>query len=69
MTHGQEETLKAYGDEIIPQFQRRRVTLGSITHPGYDGRRHGAVAEWLGRGLQSLVHQFESGRRLYSAWP
>src|SRR3954453_19627083 len=24
----------------------------------------GAVAEWLGRGLQSLVHQFESGRRL-----
>jgi hypothetical protein len=22
------------------------------------------VAEWLGRGLQSLVHQFESGRRL-----
>ena len=26
--------------------------------------RHGAVAEWLGRGLQSLVHQFDSGRRL-----
>src|SRR5436305_10408209 len=25
----------------------------------------GAVAEWLGRGLQSLVHQFDSGRRLY----
>ena len=24
----------------------------------------GAVAERLGRGLQSLVHQFESGRRL-----
>jgi hypothetical protein len=23
------------------------------------------VAEWLGRGLQSLVHQFESGRRLF----
>jgi hypothetical protein len=22
------------------------------------------VAEWLGRGLQSLVHRFESGRRL-----
>src|SRR2546425_12043807 len=28
--------------------------------------RDGAVAEWLGRGLQSLVHQFESGRRLLS---
>ena len=26
--------------------------------------RPGAVAEWLGRGLQSLVHQFDSGRRL-----
>jgi hypothetical protein len=26
----------------------------------------GAVAEWLGRGLQSLVHQFDSGRRLFS---
>ena len=26
--------------------------------------RHGAVAEWLGRGLQSLAHQFDSGRRL-----
>jgi Glycosyltransferase family 87 len=25
----------------------------------------GAVAEWLGRGLQSLVHRFESGRRLF----
>src|SRR6266545_2439255 len=33
---------------------------------GYHGPRRGAVAEWLGRGLQSLVHQFESGRRLYS---
>ena len=27
-------------------------------------RHSGAVAEWLGRGLQSLVHQFDSGRRL-----
>ena len=26
----------------------------------------GAVAEWLGRGLQSLVQQFESARRLLS---
>jgi hypothetical protein len=29
--------------------------------------RRGAVAEWLGRGLQSLVHQFDSGRRLSGA--
>jgi hypothetical protein len=25
---------------------------------------HGAVAEWLGSGLQSRLHQFDSGRRL-----
>ena len=30
-------------------------------------RPSGAVAEWLGRGLQSLVHQFDSGRRLFCA--
>src|SRR5687768_14649322 len=27
--------------------------------------RRGAVAEWLGRGLQSLVQRFESARRLF----
>jgi len=25
------------------------------------------VAEWLGRGLQSLAHRFDSGRRLLDA--
>ena len=38
---------------------------------GYGGSlrwRGGAVAEWLGRGLQSLVQQFESARRLGLAW-
>jgi DNA-directed RNA polymerase specialized sigma24 family protein len=30
-------------------------------------RRRGAVAEWLGRGLQSLVHRFDSGPRLSPA--
>ncbi len=38
----------------------RAVSLGT---GGYDDPR-GAVAEWLGRGLQSLVQQFESARRL-----
>ena len=28
-------------------------------------RRPGDVAEWLGRGLQSLVQRFESARRLF----
>src|ERR671934_845761 len=32
---------------------------------GYHARR-GAVAEWLGRGLQSLVQRFDSARRLFS---
>ena len=29
----------------------------------------GAVAEWLGSGLQSRLHQFESGRRLNGRRP
>ena len=29
----------------------------------------GFVAEWLGRGLQNLVHQFESGRNLHRPNP
>jgi hypothetical protein len=33
----------------------------------YDVFLAGAVAEWLGRGLQSPVHRFESGPRLCSA--
>jgi hypothetical protein len=28
-------------------------------------RPHGALAEWLGSGLQSRLQQFESARRLY----
>ena len=32
---------------------------------GYHGRLDGAVAEWLGRGLQSLVQRFDSARRLF----
>ena len=55
--------------------QRRQLSvasgLGSPAIPltvareedGYDGHR-GAVAERLGRGLQSLVQRFESARRL-----
>jgi hypothetical protein len=27
-------------------------------------QRPGALAEWLGTGLQNLVHRFDSGRRL-----
>ena len=27
--------------------------------------QNGSVAEWLGRGLQNLVHRFNSGSRLH----
>jgi hypothetical protein len=30
---------------------------------------HGAMAEWLGRGLQNLVHRFNSGSRLQPKTP
>jgi hypothetical protein len=58
-----------------PRDKVRKVRRASILRPDggscqvrlsgrYDGRRAGAVAERLGRGLQSLVHRFESGPRL-----
>ena len=40
---------------------------GGCGNEGYDDPR-GAVAEWLGRGLQSLVQRFESARRLRYDW-
>ena len=49
-----------------------RKSIGSSQVPPaekfarYDVFVAGAVAEWLGRGLQSLVHRFESGPRLDS---
>ena len=53
---------------------RRRVPRGRAAAPVRPQRAHrappveclrtGALAEWLGRGLQSLVQQFESARRL-----
>ena len=47
------------------------VQLSQVQRPGwgcgYAPLRWpgGAVAEWLGRGLQSLVQRFESARRLF----
>ena len=53
------------------EWRRGLVEQALLSHRelGYpDGpdtmRSSGAVAEWLGRGLQSLAHQFDSGRRL-----
>ena len=45
--------------------QRRNRRNGYGLSLGWGAR--GDVAEWLGRGLQSLVHRFESGRRLFPA--
>ena len=35
-----------------------------VADGGYTGPLSGGVAEWLGRGLQSLAHRFDSGPRL-----
>ena len=53
-----------------PLVAYRGVQRGS-GRAGYAARYHeraarGDVAEWLGRGLQSLVQRFESARRLSS---
>jgi hypothetical protein len=50
-------------DDLGSAFDRHASTLGRL-EDGYDGLS-GAVAEWLGRGLQSLVQRFESARRLW----
>ena len=49
-------------DDLANGYGSHASTLGR-GEDGYDDPR-GAVAEWLGRGLQSLVQQFESARRL-----
>jgi hypothetical protein len=53
---------KADLDDLTNGLGRHAPTLGR-EEDGYDGLS-GAVAEWLGRGLQSLVQRFESARRL-----
>ena len=52
-------------DDLADERGGHASTLGR-EEDGYDGLS-GAVAEWLGRGLQSLVQQFESARRLVSS--
>jgi len=49
-------------DDLANRVGSHASTLGR-EEDGYDGLS-GAVAEWLGRGLQSLVQRFESARRL-----
>ena len=47
MTHGQEETLQAYGDDIIPRVRRRslrRASQGRIRVFPHGGRRPASVA-------------------------
>jgi hypothetical protein len=50
--------------DLADRLGGHALTLGR-QEDGYDGLS-GAVAEWLGRGLQSLVQRFESARRLFS---
>jgi hypothetical protein len=44
---------------------RFRIRVESDNHAGATLRNPGDVAEWLRSGLQSRVHRFDSGRRLY----
>ena len=56
----------AQADLDVRQSRHRAHRLTVVTQgDGYD-EPPGAVAEWLGRGLQSLVQRFESARRLVS---
>ena len=47
-------------DDLGGRLGGHAATLGR-EEDGYDGLS-GAVAEWLGRGLQSLVQQYEENR-------
>src|SRR5262249_11381765 len=60
----------AVGVDPLVVGAKRPEAVGVLGYLAKHGRklpcaRSGAVAEWLGRGLQSLVHRFESGRRLF----
>ncbi len=46
----------------------RRETSGPPLPARYAMQPHGDVAEWLRSGLQSRLHRFDSGRRLYWAF-
>src|SRR5262249_1661945 len=49
--------LQGQGTTVSRRFSTIQVTSAS---PGYDGRAPGALAEWLGSGLQSRLQRFES---------
>ncbi len=68
MTHGQEETLQAYGSDIIPQFAG--VILGSyirLTRLGADGRSPGAARDAAGVAALVLPRRRTAARRLRRA--
>ncbi len=64
--------LSRWGSRVRIPFVRSvvRSATRSLRRPsrcaGVDCAPRGGVAEWLGRGLQSLVHRFNSGPRLFA---
>ena len=59
-SHGREapeSDRDVHADDRVPRSSARGVG-------GYHGRRQGALAEWLGSGLQSRLQRFDSARRL-----
>jgi hypothetical protein len=51
---------------LLQALRRGFLPTLLVFPPRYDVLRAGAVAEWLGKGLQSPVHRFDSGPRLSS---
>jgi hypothetical protein len=56
-------TAAEIGDPLLRVIPRR----DSTSEARY-AETHGALAEWLRSGLQSRLHRFDSGRRLYWAY-
>ncbi len=49
--------------------QYSSTLLYPVIFPTFDAKSKGAVAEWLGRGLQNLLQRFESAQHLNKKRP
>ena len=62
------DCIAAYSGEAKVGSRRASRAGPRRSAGGYDARPRGALAEWLGSGLQSRVQRFESARRLYGSY-
>ena len=58
--------LRAFGrlEEVCEPGGRQEEVLVVFLRQSIGQKKYGSVAEWLGRGLQNLLQQFESARNL-----